>query len=324
MSHLLVKDLGDEREATLHGRVFFDGRWHTDGVTFRTPYRKGTLDALFAAKGDYLYDEILRVDDPGYVQEQFLGFVRRQTDVAGKSVLDFGSGCGSSAIFLAREGAAVTSVELMPLYRQAARLRLRDEGLADRVGIVGEHDVGTLPFPRASFDLVTMSAVVEHIHPKDRRGLLHQLCAFLKPHGLLIITETPNRLWPYDGHTTRLPFTSWMPLTLACKAARILRPEEFGKKTNDELVYDGIVGGTWWGIRRLLPEDMRPALTRPLEEYRAYFKRLGERKRGPVALLVFLLRIMFFVLAICFSTWSRRVPINALFPYLNIAFEKTL
>ncbi|KKW45225.1 MAG: Methyltransferase type 12 [Parcubacteria group bacterium GW2011_GWA2_56_7] len=281
VNQLLVTNKDGYREARLIGRVFYDGAWHDDGVVFKTTYTPETIDALYTAKGAYLYDEILRVEDEGYLKEQFIGFIKRQTTLAGKHVLDFGSGCGSSSILLAREGAMVTSVELMETYRTAAKLRVRERG-----------------------------------------PILRHLSSFLKPGGLLIVTETPNRLWPYDSHTTRLPFVSWLPLSLASALARVLRPREFGDKTRDDLIYDGIVGATWWGIVRALPRDVHSLPTPPRAEHRAYFARLRQRKTGVMRLAVELLTAKFFFLALFLNFFSKRVPINAFFPYLNIAFSK--
>ena len=322
VNQLLVTNKDGYREARLIGRVFYDGAWHDDGVVFKTTYTPETIDALYTAKGAYLYDEILRVEDEGYLKEQFIGFIKRQTTLAGKHVLDFGSGCGSSSILLAREGAMVTSVELMETYRTAAKLRVRDEKLDGRVRVSPATDMIHLPFRPASFDLVVLNAVIEHMKPKERGPILRHLSSFLKPGGLLIVTETPNRLWPYDSHTTRLPFVSWLPLSLASALARVLRPREFGDKTRDDLIYDGIVGATWWGIVRALPRDVHSLPTPPRAEHRAYFARLRQRKTGVMRLAVELLTAKFFFLALFLNFFSKRVPINAFFPYLNIAFSK--
>ena len=52
-------------------------------------------------------------------------------------------------------------------------------------------DVEPLPYADASFDLVTLTEVIEHV--ENHRALLRDICRILKPGGLLVIT-TPNIL----------------------------------------------------------------------------------------------------------------------------------
>ena len=322
MSTLTMKEKNGKREVCLHDRAFYHGGWHENGVTFISDYSRETLEAIYYAKGAYLYDEILRLEDKGYLEKQFLDFVKRQVHLPGKHVLDFGNGCASSSILLARAGAMVTGVEIIPAYRKAADLRVRDERLQDRIAIVETDDMQELPFDEESFDVITLSAVIEHMKPEDRMSILYHLWSLLRPGGLLIITETPNRLWPYDSHTTRLPFVSWLPLPFACLMARVFRPVEFAGKSREDLVYDGIVGSTWWTLKLSLPKDAKVFPMSPRVEYEAYFKRLRSRKRGLSWLLVEVLALVFFPLAFILSMTTRRLPINAFFPYLNVAFEK--
>jgi hypothetical protein len=45
--------------------------------------------------------------------------------------------------------------------------------------------------------------------------------------GHLVIVETPNRLWYYDGHTSMLPFFHWLPDELAFQYAKRSPRENF-------------------------------------------------------------------------------------------------
>jgi 2-polyprenyl-3-methyl-5-hydroxy-6-metoxy-1,4-benzoquinol methylase len=322
-SGLRIEDRGDHREVLLAGPAFYDGTWHGAGVGFRTVYRPDTLEAMHAVKGAYLYDEILRIEDATYLRDQFLELLLRHAPLAGCRVLDFGSGCGSSSILLAREGASVRSVELMEGPRRVARLRVRDEGLAERIEIVEAGSMTDLPFAPASFDVVSLNAVVEHVRPEERAPILRHLWTLLAPGGLLVITETPNRLWLWDGHTTRLPFIPWMPRTLACRVARLARPGELGRKSDEDLVYDGIVGATWWSLRSWLPAGARPIGDSPAREHAAYFARLRRRKRGSARVLVDLIALGFLPLSFALSLGRSTTPLSAFFPYLNLAYRKT-
>lgn len=278
---LTISDLGDVREVRIEGPAFYHGTWHDGTSSFRTPYQRDTIEAIYGLKAYHLLDEINRVEDAGYLKDQFISFLLRVTPLRGKTVLDFGSGCSGSSILLAREGAArVHAIELVEGLRKAARLRIRDEGLSDVVAVDDAASMTDLPYAKEYFDVIALNAVVEHMKPEEREPILHHLCSLLTAGGSLVITETPNRIYPYDSHTTRLPLISWMPLGLACRTARAIRRDEFGKKSDADMIYDGIVGSTFWRLRRTLPAGMEPAPLDPRVEHEAYFSRLRKRKRG--------------------------------------------
>jgi len=47
--------------------------------------------------------------------------------------------------------------------------------------------------------------------------------------GLWVIIETPNRLWHFDGHTSKLPFYSWLPDHLAFDYSKFSPREGFNQ-----------------------------------------------------------------------------------------------
>jgi S-adenosylmethionine-dependent methyltransferase len=51
----------------------------------------------------------------------------------------------------------------------------------------------------------------------ERITSLRKTWEMLPAGGLLVIVETPNRLWYFDGHTSILPFFHWLPNELAFK-----------------------------------------------------------------------------------------------------------
>lgn len=71
-------------------------------------------------------------------------------------------------------------------------------------------------------------ATVEHLMFRERIAGLRQARDLLPPSGLLTLVETPNRLWPYDSHTSRLPYFSWLPDDLAFAYASRSPRETFG------------------------------------------------------------------------------------------------
>src|SRR5262245_22992055 len=74
--------------------------------TWETAYSLDLIEHVLRVKGPaYLCDEIMRDEDPLYVQHSFfwgiLSYMEEKA-FAGQRVLDFGSGSGSSSMVLAR------------------------------------------------------------------------------------------------------------------------------------------------------------------------------------------------------------------------------
>ncbi len=98
----------------------------------------------------------------------------------GARVLDVGCGDGNGIAFLNGLGLRASGVEIDPLAVKAARARGLD---------VIQGDIGSAGIADASFDVVTSSHVLEHVH--DPRAFLAECRRVLKPGGV-IVTMTPN------------------------------------------------------------------------------------------------------------------------------------
>ncbi|HSW42729.1 MAG TPA: class I SAM-dependent methyltransferase [Patescibacteria group bacterium] len=124
------------------------------------------------------------------------------TAVPAPAVLEVGPGPGNLAVELARRvpDLRLTGLDIDPAMVERAILRARREGLGDRLAfVVG--DVATLPFPDASFDLVTSSLSVHH-WPDAAAGFA-EIRRVLRPGGQAIVYDLRDR-W---GHveTKALP-----------------------------------------------------------------------------------------------------------------------
>jgi SAM-dependent methyltransferase len=102
-------------------------------------------------------------------------------------ILDVGCGAGNMAHHLARYG-QVTGVDMNSRPLEVARQRgLRvQEGSAD-----------DLPFDDASFDLVTLLDVVEHV--PNEHGVFGECARVLKPGGKLMVT-VPALMWLWSNN----------------------------------------------------------------------------------------------------------------------------
>ena len=134
------------------------------------------------------------------------GLYRRMADdlatamagIQAPEVLEIGPGPGNLAIELTRRVAdlRLTGLDIDPSMVERAVARAERAGIQDRVTFrVG--DVAALPFPDASFDLVTSSFSVHH-WPDAPAGFA-EIRRVLRPAGRAIIYDLPDR-W---GHLER-------------------------------------------------------------------------------------------------------------------------
>jgi SAM-dependent methyltransferase len=102
--------------------------------------------------------------------------LRLMGTLRGKRVLDIGAGLGESSVYLALQGALVTSVDISPgMVNCARRLAALHHVNIDQVVCAAEE----LPFVDDSFDYVYASNIIHHT--VDREGFFRQLRRVLKP-----------------------------------------------------------------------------------------------------------------------------------------------
>jgi SAM-dependent methyltransferase len=110
----------------------------------------------------------------------------------------------------------------------------------------------TLPAGLDDFDYIVLNGVYEHLLPEERNTLLPRIWERLKPGGVLFIGETPHRYFPYESHTTSLPFINYVPDGLALHFARRFSKRVRFDETWESLLRRGIRGATVREIMRIL------------------------------------------------------------------------
>ena len=210
----------------------------------------GFVEAVRECKpGKWLCEELERADR---IYERERLFLHEYLDLKKKRVLDFGCGTGASSVIWARMGAGeVVGVEPERELAEAARVRVREDDLGDRVHIYHVEDTTRLPFGDSEFEVSICNAVLEHIPPRDRAKYIREIWRVTEPGGCLYITETPNALWPRDTHTTKLWLVPYMPLPLA-RWYSIRRGQAEHGVGYEELVSRGIRGLTYFQVARAL------------------------------------------------------------------------
>lgn len=147
--------------------------------------------------GDYLGEEAFFSRDHGWA---ILDIVERSVPLAGKRVVDIGTGPGFLIDELLRRGAECSGVELSPELTAVA-----NERLARRSGFGGvtKGSVSQLPIPDASVDVACCLEVVEHLLDNQLNELLGELVRVVRPGGHVVIS-TPNEE-NFDHYRTICP-----------------------------------------------------------------------------------------------------------------------
>ncbi|MBI5428359.1 MAG: class I SAM-dependent methyltransferase [Nitrospinae bacterium] len=222
-----------------------------------TAYPLDLIQLVLDVKGPlWVCDEIARDEDENYVQKKLrndlLGYLPASA-FASKTILDFGCGSGASTVILGRmfPDARIAGVELDPNLLRLARARAEFH----RLGNATFHrspDAKSLPDELAGFDFAILSAVYEHLLPDERRTVLPEIWARLKPGGTLFIDQTPYRYFPVEAHATGLPLINYLPDRWAHKMAVKFSRRVASGETWEGLLRKGIRGGSEREIQKIL------------------------------------------------------------------------
>lgn len=118
----------------------------------------------------------------------YAGFVNRIRLRGDESVIDFGSGWGDNAYYLAKRlngGGRVTLLDISSGWQTVARRRLRRFANLSFVNA----DIFSANLPDDGFDLAVISYVLHDIPAAERRGIVTELARKLKPGGSIYLRE---------------------------------------------------------------------------------------------------------------------------------------
>ncbi|MDO8616471.1 MAG: methyltransferase domain-containing protein [Dehalococcoidia bacterium] len=120
--------------------------------------------------------------------ERRLQLMRRHVDLDGKRILDLGCGVGAFVRRLREYSPQVYGVDI-----DAENVTKGGEEVANLALAVGEG----LPFADATFDIVLLHEVLEHV--TDDAQTLREVRRVLAPTGRAVVF-CPNRLYPFETH----------------------------------------------------------------------------------------------------------------------------
>ena len=255
------------RRLTVKGR---GSSGYTHVSSCETAYPMDLIELILEVKGPgWLCDEIQRDQDPLYVRHNLESAFRPFVDLAevdGRRILDLGSGTGASTMILSRmfPASEIVGVELEPDLLAIAKRRA-EVFRASNVAFFQSPSGTRLPEGIGTFHVVVMSAVFEHLLPRERPALMRQVWSVIRPGGLLVIQETPHRFFPLESHTTGLALINHLPDAVAHAMTRRFSRRVDRGASWEELLRQGIRGGTAREVVGTLRGDTgyRPHMLRP-------------------------------------------------------------
>ena len=126
----------------------------------------------------------------GYDSPAAIQFVLVRALPLGRAVLEVGTGKGRFLVELARQVAAVTTVDIAAEEQQCARLNARYAGVEEKIRFILQ-DAARLPWPAATFDAaVTMNAMHHLAHLKQ---VLEEMLRVVKPGGKIVLADFSPR-----------------------------------------------------------------------------------------------------------------------------------
>jgi 2-polyprenyl-6-hydroxyphenyl methylase / 3-demethylubiquinone-9 3-methyltransferase len=163
-----------------------------------------------------------------YIRDQLCGHLGRDPmagrPLAGLRVLDVGCGGGLLCEPLARLGAAVTGIDLVPAHLEVARRHAQAAGLEL---CYREAAAEQLAAEEASFDLVCAMEVVEHV--ADVPGFLAACAGLVRPGGALVLATLNRTLRSFAlGIVAAEYILGWLPRGTH-QWQRFLRPSEVAR-----------------------------------------------------------------------------------------------
>lgn len=263
-----ITDLdGDARQVDVR---LFDASTFMPKASCTTRYPDDLIEQVLRLRGPaWVCDEIMRDEAPAYLPQilsrSMLPFVNA-ADFGGKRLLDFGCGAGASTVVLARmfPETEIVGIDLDEAMLDLARARARFYGFPN-IRFLRSPGAQELPPEIGTFDFISFSAVYEHMLPDERRVLMPKIWALLKPGGIFFVNQTPNRYFPVEPHTTKLPLINYLPDRVALATARRFSKRIERDETWETLLRKGIRGGTERNILCDLgaANGYRPMLLKP-------------------------------------------------------------
>nr|CBH38547.1 hypothetical protein, SAM dependent methyltransferases family [uncultured archaeon] len=178
----------------------------------------------------YLKDEELNTDSMKWTikAEAFLRYetcsqyivpwIERYIDLENANIVEIGCGTGSLTVALAQSAHHVYAYDIQYTSINMTMRRARIMNLTNVTCYLKEtNELLNAVYKNniSGIDVVVLYAVLEHMNLEQRLETLRVCWQVLKPYGIMVVGDTPNRLQYWDTHTSQLPFFNMLPDDLA-------------------------------------------------------------------------------------------------------------
>lgn len=146
-------------------------------------------------------------------QRGLIPWIQRTYPLAGRTVLEYGCGTGSVSCAFAPFVGRHIGIDIDEPSIVVAREHVQERG-ADNVELAHvplERILEEFASYEGQVDVVLLYAVLEHLTVAERLEVLELSRKVVRPRGVIVVCELPNRLIAMDSHTSLLPFFSQLP-----------------------------------------------------------------------------------------------------------------
>jgi SAM-dependent methyltransferase len=151
-------------------------------------------------------------------ETSFVPWTNRVAALEGRTVLEYGCGNGAIAAAFAPRAGKYVGLDIDEAAVREGGMLLSQQGIDAELRAVPVTEImGEVASMRGEIDLFLCYAVLEHMTIGERLELLDLARQVVRPNGAIVVVETPNRLLPWDHHTSQLPFYSQLPDDLAIR-----------------------------------------------------------------------------------------------------------
>lgn len=149
--------------------------------------------------------------------------IREYLDPKGKEILDVGCGFGGNSVYFALNGFKVTAVDNQSYDNEVLKNAIasaEDKGAVVKFCLADAH---CLPFKAASFHVVRLDSVLEHLEKPE--VAIMECRRVMKPGGYLFV-NFPLFFSSFGGHTfdyIKVPWLHLLPASWVCKTLRCFK-----------------------------------------------------------------------------------------------------
>jgi SAM-dependent methyltransferase len=171
-----------------------------------------------------------------------LPWVERVVPLEGRKVIEFGCGNGPVTCAIAERTDSVLALDIDRSAVEEARRRATEMDL--RAEFVDAPFESLLEEVERSdgADVFFLFAVLEHMTIDERLKTLAAAQRAIGRDGFMVVCETPNRLLPWDYHTSQLPFFGFLPDELALRCLDQSQRSDFKDDVANGLAQSEAVG----------------------------------------------------------------------------------